>query len=147
MGLSNHQLDLIQQLDDKYLQKVTGLCINREASLAALQMTTPADILLPLSSPHRASSVAADMTRCAASFALQQEAYLHLIRTFVLTILTPRQCSLLCAAAWPFLMEFPAIIGHILEAAATWSGSGAPRASGISGLRQPSMGRPSANFG
>ncbi|KAK9858875.1 hypothetical protein WJX84_007523 [Apatococcus fuscideae] len=105
MGLSIHQLDLIRALDDKYLQKVTGLCINREASLAALQMTTPAQILSPLGSPHKASSVAADMTQCSASFALQQEAYLHLIRTFALTILTPYQCSLLCFLLTIFIPE------------------------------------------
>lgn len=141
MGLSNHQLDLIRELDDKYLQKVTGLCLNRENSLAALQMTAPADILSPLGSPHKASTVAANMTLCSASFALQQEAYLHLIRTFILTILTPYQCSLLCAAAWPFLVEFPAVIGPVLDAAAAWSGSGTLRASASGSMRQPSTGR------
>ena len=63
--------------------------------------------------------MAAHMARCSTSFALQQEAYLHLIRTFVLEILTPWQAGSLCAAAYPYFMEFPAVLAHILEAAAT----------------------------
>ena len=133
MGLSDHQLDQIRELDDTYLQKVTGLCLNREDSLAALQMTTPEAILAPLSRPHSASDVAADMAQCAASFALQQEAYLHLIRTFVLHILTPYQAGMLCAAAYPFFMEFPAVIAHILEAATAQTGSGSLSLPGPSG--------------
>ncbi len=117
MGLRNDQLERIQALDEAYLQEVTRLCVDREASLSALQAASPNTVLAPLSSPLRAAEVTGHMAQCAASFELQQEAYLNLIRTLVLTILTPYQAGLLCAAAYPFLMEFPAIIGHVLEAA------------------------------
>ena len=119
MGLRNDQLEKIQALDEAYLQHVTQLCIDREASLTALQAATPNTVLAPLSSPLRAGEITNHMARCAVSFDLQQEAYLNLVRTFVLAILTPYQAGLLCAAAYPFFMEFPAIIAHVLEAASS----------------------------
>ncbi len=122
LALSDEQIDLIRKLDDEYLQKITGLSINRETSLTSLLEVTPEKILGPLRSPHRAAAVAAEMARCSTSFALQQEVYMHLIRTFVLEILTPWQAGKLCAAAYPYLMEFPAVISHILEAAGARQG-------------------------
>ena len=115
--MTDEQINQIRKLDDEYLQRITGLCINRELSLTRLLEVTPERILGPLRSPHRVAAAAADMARCSASFALQQEVYIHLIRTFVLEVLTPWQAGKLCAAAYPFLMEFPAILSHILEAA------------------------------
>lgn len=117
MGLRNDQLEQIQAIDEAYLRQITRLCNDREASLIALQAATPDTVLAPLSSTLMASETSVHMARCAASFELQQEAYLNLVRKFVLAILTPYQAGVLCAAAYPYLMEFPAIISHILEAA------------------------------
>ena len=54
------------------------------------------------------------MSRVSIGFGLQQEAYLDLVRRFVLHILTPFQAGLLCAAAHPYLIEFPSVLWHIL---------------------------------
>lgn len=68
-----------------------------------------------LSSPHQAASIKTTLARLANGCALQQEAYLHLTRTFVLKILTPYQAGMLCSASYPYLMEFPAVMSHVLS--------------------------------
>ena len=105
-----------QVLHDTYVQQAASANADRQQLLAALQgaATTAAAPAPELSMPHMAVSLSADMLRLAGNHALQQEAYLHLARSFVLCILTPMQAGMLAAASYPFLTEFPTVLAHIV---------------------------------
>ena len=78
----------------------------------------PGPSIPELSSPHQAALIKTTMARLANGCALQQEAYLHLTRTFALQILTPFQAGMLCSASFPYLVEFSAVLSHVLSQAA-----------------------------
>lgn len=117
MALTADQLTATKVLYDGYAQQVAAIKSERQQQLAGLQ--TPAAMTgMPgpeLYSPHQAASIKTMMARLANGCALQQEAYLHLTRSFVLKILTPFQAGMLCSASYPYLMEFPTVITHVLS--------------------------------
>lgn len=82
----------------------------------------PAAAVPELSRPNEAASIRANMARISDLSGIQQEAYLHLVRSFVLYILTPFQAGLLCAAAHPYLIEFPSVLRHVVAGAAAQEG-------------------------
>lgn len=116
MALTADQMAAIRMLCDGYSQQTAAIKSERQQQLMGLQApavrtATPGP---ELSSPHQAASMKTTMARLANGCALQQEAYLHLTRTFVLKILTPFQAGMLCSASYPYLMEFPAVMSHLL---------------------------------
>ena len=114
MALDSEQVAALRVLSRTYHQRVTAIKAERVQHLMAMQ-TGRASLLSPeLAIPNQAASSAAAMGRLRAGTSLQQETYLHLIRSFVLGILTPYQAGLLCAASYPYLVEFPAVIGHLI---------------------------------
>ena len=117
MAMDPAQLAAMQALHDGYVQHDSAIKARRQQQLAEMQAAQLSLCSPELVLPNQAASSAAAMGRMSSTLALQQEAYVHLIRAFVLHILTPFQAGLLCAASYPFLIEFPAIIEHLLEAA------------------------------
>lgn len=71
--------------------------------------------VLELKAPHHAAHITADMAGLSSSLALQVQAYLNLYWAFLLCILTPFQAGLLSAASYPYLVEFPTILWHVLH--------------------------------
>lgn len=74
--------------------------------------------VLELKTPHYAAHITADMACLSSSMALRVQAYLSLYWTFLLRILTPHQAGMLSAASYPYMVEFPTILWHILHAGA-----------------------------
>ncbi len=118
--LDPDQLAAAQTLQQEYAQQVASADAESQAYLRSLQASAaaPASSALELRQPHQAASEIARMGRISNAHAMQQEGYLNLIRGFVLNILTPFQAGLLCAAAYPYLIEFPSVISHMVAEAA-----------------------------
>ena len=116
LQLDANQVAAAQVLYDIYVQQAANANADRQQLLAALQSqsSTAAPATPELSAPNMAFSLMTGMHRLQGSYALQQEAYMHLLRSFVLHILTPMQAGLLAAASYPFLTEFPAVLEHIV---------------------------------
>lgn len=116
--LDPEQLAAGRALVEEYSSQATKA---RAEQLAAMQpgpsaAAERAAALLPeLSTPHQAAVISSSMDRLTHSLALQEEAYLHLVRSLVLCILTPHQTGLLCAAAFPYLCEFPCVLLDMLS--------------------------------
>ena len=113
------QLAAARALYDSYVQQAAQARYKRQQLLSSMQTAAvaPAPFAPELSAPLHAAAIS-EQTRCVSnSHALQQEAYLHLTRSFVLHVLTPFQAGLLCAASYPYLIEFPCIMWQILNAA------------------------------
>lgn len=117
IALTADQLAATRALSDAYAQQVAAIMSERQQQLTSLQapLAMTGRPGPELSSPHQAASIKTSMARLANGCALQQEAYLNLTRTFVLKILTPFQAGMLCSASYPYLMEFPAVMSHILS--------------------------------
>ena len=114
------QLVAAHALYDSYCNSIIQDQPQRQRSLAVLQ-AAPATLhphVLELRAPHYAAHVTADMACLSSSMALQVQAYLNLYWTFVMCILTPHQAGMLSAASYPYLVEFPTILWHILHAGA-----------------------------
>ncbi len=115
-ALSIEQLEAVRKLHADYAQQVTSAHAEQHRLLAMMQQAPGTSPVLPeLSAPHEAADSICSMGHLCNSFALQREAYLNLTRSFVLHILTPLQAGLLCAASYPYLINFPAIISHLLR--------------------------------
>lgn len=115
--LSEEQLAAGLAIQTSYLHQIAACQAERQEILAGLQAAPCMPDASPpeLSTPNWAASFSTDMGHLSNGHALQQEAYLHLIRSFVLHVLTPFDAGLLIAASYPYLVEFGAIIQHILS--------------------------------
>ena len=113
MAMSNAQIIAVRALRDSYIQEISAIKNRQQQAMAEMQATQQSSVLLL---PNHAGSNFASLGRLSSSLALQQETSLHVIRRFLFHILTPFQAGLLCAASYPFLIEFPAVIEHLLEA-------------------------------
>ena len=133
IALSSDQLAALHVLHDEYARHIAALSIERQPQLMASQSaaSSAAGQAPELSMPLQAAAISSQMASLTHSFDLQQEAYLHLVRSLVLHILTPYQTALLCAAAFPFLIEFPCIMQEMLSNASGIS-SEQPSTSAIS---------------
>lgn len=109
--LSEEQLAAGLALQRSYVQQVAACQAERQGISAGMQTADAS--LSELSNTNKAISI--NRRHFEDSLALQQEAYLQLIRSFVLHILTPFNAGLLVAASHPFLVEFGAVIQHILS--------------------------------
>ena len=114
--LSEEQLATGLAIQSSYVQQLAACQAERKELLNALQPAAapPGAGISELSAPSHAAAISSDMRRLSISNALQQEAYLHLTRSFVLHVLTPFDAGLLVAASHPYLVEFGAIMQHIL---------------------------------
>ena len=117
--LSEEQLAAGHAIQSSYVQQLAACQAERKELLKALQTAAapPGAGIPELSAPNQAVAISSDMRRLSISSALQQEAYLHLTRSFVLHVLTPFDAGLLMAASHPYLVEFGAIMQHLLTAA------------------------------
>ena len=113
--LDPEQHSALRALHKTYTRQVAEAHAECQDHLRSLQ-ASQASLVPELSQPHLAAALLACMSCISSTFALQQEAYLNLIRSFVLHILTPFQAGLLCAAAYPYLIEFPSVLWHMLSA-------------------------------
>ena len=117
IALEATQLAAARALYDSYAQQAAHFSLERQQLLTSMQAADASPAPPELSTPLEAAAKSEQMARVSRSYAMQQEAYLHLTRTFVLHVLTPIQAGLLCAASYPYLVEFPSVMAHILNAA------------------------------
>ena len=120
LSLTADQLAAASALSNGYHERVAAIKSARQQQVTALHSPSaaPGPPIPELSSPHQAALIKTTMARLANGCALQQQAYLHLTRTFALQILTPFQAGMLCSAFYPYLVEFPAVLSHVLSQAA-----------------------------
>ena len=121
ISLDATQLLAAHALYDSYAQQAARSVSEREELLHSMQAPAAStDPPVPeLSAPLQVASISEQMGRVSRAHALHLEAYLHLIRGFVLHVLTPFQAGLLCAASHPYLIEFPAMMWQMLNVAGT----------------------------
>ena len=119
IALSREQLVAARALYNSYSNSTSQDQLQRQRLLAVTQ-AAPATLLptpLELKAPHHAACLSADLACLSSSLALQTQCYLNLYWTFVLCILTPLQAGMLSAASYPYLIEFPTILCHVLHGA------------------------------
>ena len=114
--LDSEQLAAAQAIQDCYLRQIGAIYADRANQMQVLQASAAGSIALvpELSEPHQAARMLTSTGQISDGFALQRETYMQLIRSFVLCVLTPFQAGLLCAASYPYLIEFPSVLGHVL---------------------------------
>ncbi|KAK9859389.1 hypothetical protein WJX84_012025 [Apatococcus fuscideae] len=91
---------------------------NLKVAASAMAAASTATSFLPeLRGPHHAAYISADVERLSGSYILQMQAYMDLSWALVLSVLTPFQAGMLSAASYPYMVEFPAIMWHMLHSA------------------------------
>ncbi|KAK9867255.1 hypothetical protein WJX84_009000 [Apatococcus fuscideae] len=114
IGLTDVQRLLVKDIWRRYAQSMLAIAHDRAAIIADLNASGYAAIA-PLQNSAQAVCVMEQASGLAASLALQQETYIHLIRMFLVQVLTPFQFAHFHARSYPYMPAWGEIIFSVAD--------------------------------